>query len=366
MGFIHRHLYFRIIRRNTGTSSFSGDARVDVVSSAEWKELNRNTRRSVMRSAALGGIMVLFLVIPQWLLSDFFSKGLVTWNFFDFELNLNLYTMGWSLFLIVLELVLLQFLHLAAIRNVALNTGYASWNALRTDDGIAERISAIAMQQKPEDIRSMGFDPYIGMSKVRLYLIGVLSLIKAVVSNLIVRVILLRVMGRFAVREVLDLAGVPVYAFWNGFTTWRLLRSARIAFMGEYVLRDWLRRWENTSFNQQEVQLFHDATQQVFMMRRSYHPNLVTLGKQINTAWRRNDPINSSTGAFVIRCNECSDQARRVIQDILILGITLGEVRGYRSSRVYKEIVQSEYLRIETDVIVRMRKRLRKGEPLFE
>ena len=366
MGFIHRHFYFRIIRRNTGTSSFSGDARVDVVSSAEWKELNRNARRSVMQSAALGGVMVLFLVIPQWLLSDFFTMGLVTWNVFDFELNLNLYTMEWSLFLIVLELMLLQLLHLAAIRNVALNTGYASWNALRTDDGIAERISAIAMQQKPEDIRSMGFDPYSGMSKVRLYLIGVLSLIKAVVSNLIVRVILLRVMGRYAVREVLDLAGVPVYAFWNGFTTWRLLRSARIAFMGEYVLRGWLRRWENTSFNQQEIQLFHEATQQVFMMRRSYHPNLVTLGKQINTVWRRNDPINTSTGAFVIRCNECSDQARRVIQDILILGITLGEVRGYRSSRVYKEIVQSEYMRIETDVFVRMRSRLRRGEPLFE
>ena len=366
MGFIHRHLYFRIIRKNRRSSSFSGDARVDVVSSAEWKELNRNARQHVMQSAALGGVMVLFLVIPQWLLSDFFTKGLVTWHVLNIELNLNLYAIGWSLFLIVLELMLLQLLHLAAIRNVALNTGYASWNALQTDDGIAERILAIALQQKPEDIRAMGFDPYCGMSKVRLYLLGLFSLAKAVVSNWIIRVILLRVMGRYAVREVLDLAGVPVYAFWNGFTTWRLLRSARIAFTGEYVLRGWMCKWEHISFQPYEIQLFHEATQQVFMMRRSYHPNLVSMGKQINDVWRRAEPINTSTGAFVIRCNECSDQARRVIQEILLLGITLGEVRGYRSSRVYKEIVQSKNIQIESDFIARMRARLRKGEPVYE
>lgn len=365
MFFIRRNFIFWIIRRRNESSNFTADTIIEAISFTERLALNRNTRRTVLRSAFLGGVMVIFLVIPQWLLPDFFSKGLISCMIFNVTIEANLFSLTWSVMLIIIELIVLQLWHLAAIRNVAIFTGYASWNVLRTNDRVAEEISAIAMQHKPNDIRSMGFDPYSGLSKMRLYMIGLLSVVKAAISNWILRALLLRVLGRFAIREVLDIAGVPVYAFWNGFTSWRLLRRGRIAFTGEYILRKWMHQWQNESFTQQEIQLFHEATQQVFMMRRGYHPNLIALGRLINNMGKRNEAMNVSSASFLVRFPHCSNKAKGFIHDIFLLGIVLGEIRAYQSTPFFKTLNDAETKLIDSEKIRAMRDKLNSGEPIF-
>jgi hypothetical protein len=67
----------------------------------------------------------------------------------------------------------------------------------------------------------------MGMSKIRLYAYLFIVRFKAMLSNVILKVVLQRFGSRFLLKVFIDLAAMPIYAFWNGFAAAKLFNRAR-------------------------------------------------------------------------------------------------------------------------------------------
>ena len=61
---------------------------------------------------------------------------------------------------------------------------------------------------------------------------------KAALTNFLFKLLVRRVLGRYALRMVMDFAGVPVYAFWNCWAANRVMNETRVRVMAAPVIKD--------------------------------------------------------------------------------------------------------------------------------
>ena len=73
-----------------------------------------------------------------------------------------------------------------------------------------------------------GVDPYARTPRWKLTLLAIGYKLKVGVTSFLLKVFLRRLLGRAALRVLIPLAAIPVYATWNTLVTRWVLRQARI------------------------------------------------------------------------------------------------------------------------------------------
>jgi hypothetical protein len=257
------------------------DDSVYLLTDAEIRYIKKRENTTVFLAALIGAVMVLVLYLPQYWWPGMFPVNQFELPLFDMPVAFSIVAFLYGMVLVFLEIVLLTFLNIYCTHEIAFAIGFINEQTKHAAEKKTLLLS-IGQEKKTKDIITLGIDPYYGLKKSSVFAMNLFFTLKATLSNLIMKLVIQRVLGRYAVREVMDMLGIPIFAFWNAWGTRKVLREARIIIMGQNYL-DFFRTelQSHRPLADHEKKLMYDTLQYISMSKRDYHRNHYQLAKMV-------------------------------------------------------------------------------------
>lgn len=324
------------------------DDSVYLLNDEEIRYVKRRENITIFMAALIGALMVLLLYLPQYWLPGLFPVNTFNLPFLDEPFEFGVVSFVYGMVLVFLEIVLLTFLNIYCTHHIAFSIGFINKETKHEKDKKSLLLS-IGQEKKNKDIKNLGIDPYYGQKKSSVFLMNALFTLKATLSNLLVKILIQRVLGRYAVREVMDMLGIPIFAFWNAWGTRQVLREARIVIMGQNYLDYFREELQNhRKLNDKEKVLIYDTLQYVAMSKRDYHKNHYLLSKlileQFEVSTEKNHIISKD---YYKELSATESDFKLLNEKIILLGFALDgslsgrEKKNIRELNKFKIITQS-------------------------
>lgn len=240
-----------------------------VLNEVEAWVIRRVRWRTLAMASGLGIVAVLLLYLPQYFWPEFFQEFIVTINGTQYEVPVI--SILYGMLLVYVEVYALMYINLHAIRTIM-----AICQFPRAHDAQYERhLQAIA-----DAALSWQYGGFLGFHNDRLFGRpgwGLSSFfwtntVKALLSDMIARMVLCRVIGRLAFRQMADLIAMPVFAFWNSFASYQILREAQVRVMAPLTIRSFVDELhEQLGQNEQFRQLIPSVLTCVGIQKRQYN-----------------------------------------------------------------------------------------------
>ena len=127
----------------------------------------------------------------------------------------------------------------------------------------------IALNKNRKKYTEVGINPYQNFSKSGLLLIRLMYLAKAFLSNFVSKIIIKRVIGRLAIREVVDMAGIPIYAFWNAYASAQIIRKTDMRMKASQMILKVSEHFKNKyAENEQFIKLLYDTFEYIALTKK--------------------------------------------------------------------------------------------------
>lgn len=150
---------------------------------------------------------------------------------------------------------------------------------------VAASLARAALELPDSHEPVLGVNPRRESSRARLVLASLAYKLKVSVSSFVFKLVVRRALGRFATRQLLAFAAVPINALWNGIVTYRVLREARIRAIGPSAVEAVMRSLEmppHLTFSEEGKQAMVRAVASAMVRSESAHPNLVYLLRRMH------------------------------------------------------------------------------------
>jgi hypothetical protein len=335
MTFLYRYFYKRLNIPESET-----DKDIFLLNAAELNAVNRLEKRALFVSGLIGTIAVLSLYLPQYAFPNLFPNHDVALPIVGI-VAVPLVATIYGVVLVFLEIWALTLLHVYCIHNMAVATGYITESTKLVPEKL-KKILAVSTEQKDKTLLNYGIDPYQGLKTSHVLLFNLFIALKATLSNMVVKVIVRRFLGRFAVREVLDLLGIPIFAFWNIMATRTVLREARVMIMGQNLIDALAPKFEKTAAEIKNLPdtngLIYDTLQFIAVSKRDYHANHSYLTARVLPIFEI--PVKTLhliSYDFSEKMAKADPKLQRFCQLIIILGLLLdGEISFRERERIAK------------------------------
>jgi hypothetical protein len=332
------------------------DNQLHLLNEDEIAVIRRQENLAIFWSASIGMLGVLFLYLPQYWFPELFP---------DTELNLPIigkiqFPLIATLFgipLVFVEIYALTLLNIHSVHRIAAATGFINLEDKNTDEK-RSKLLGISTEEKDKSLLNYGIDPLQGMAKYQIFLITALFALKATLSNLVMKIVVRRVLGRYAVREVLDMLGIPVFAFWNALATRTVLREARVVIMGQNLIDNILKNissnelLKNQFQNPENQTLLYDTLQFIAISKRDFHANHVYLTHHILDAFAV--PIKEKhllSKDYLQNLSKASEFVENLCKFIIILGFLLDGSFSFREIKRLQELNKVQILEEEFNEI---------------
>jgi hypothetical protein len=254
------------------------DGMLHLLTLSERKRVMQVQYWAIAISVLLSAMGFVLLYLPQYELPHLFPKIPLMLPLLG-EVHFPLIATLYGVILMVLEMVLLTILHLYSVHRIAAITGYITPTDLAQADKI-ETVLDVSLEVKNTAQEEFGIDPYQGLSPVVVFGYNLVFRLKGLLGSVFLKWILQRILGRFAVRELLDFSGLPIYGFLNGYSTYTLLREARVVIMGQHLIERSLQRIDYEALKHPDFEnLLYDTLQFIAINKRDYHKNHYLLTK---------------------------------------------------------------------------------------
>lgn len=248
------------------------DSEFYLLSDLEFQQLEKSIKYHVFLSAFIGGLMVVLLYIPQYSFPSYFPEK----NYFlpvigEFKFNLNAFLFG--LILIFIELLILGLISMSLIHKISDITGYMSDKEHKIKNN---QYKSIGLEKKEKSQKSYGIYPFQGLPVWIVFSYNLFIVLKATLSNMVFKILVKRILGRYALREILDLSGIPIFAFWNAYATYNVAKQAKLFVLGQGLIHQYNKQLpDNISDNEKTI--IYDTLQYIAISKRDYHYNHAVL-----------------------------------------------------------------------------------------
>ena len=269
------NLFYRLLP----IKKVSVDESLFLLNDDEIKAIKQKERFAIWVAAFIGAMGVILLYVPQYASPNWFPQISVT--VFNKTFNLPLVAILYSVFLVYIEILLLTFLNIYCIHEVAVATGFL--NAINKKDPEKRTLMMnVGLEKKDKSLLKYGIDPLQGLNKKRLLAWNLLLALKATLSNMLFKFIVQRLLGRYAIKAVQDLAGIPIFAAWNAWGTYTILRQARVVIMGQNLIEMLCARIRQDQEPSEDFkELLFNTLQYVAVSKRDFHQNHFVLTKNL-------------------------------------------------------------------------------------
>ena len=217
---------------------------------------------------------------------------------------------------------------------------------------------SIGLERKTTEVTRYGIDPFEGLHPWMLFLFNLVLRLKGWLANQAVRYLVRLLLGRYAVRALLDFAGVPLYMAINAYAAHAVLREAKVVLMGPEAIRALVRRVSGEPPPRSSTTLVYDTLQYIAVSKRDFHQNHYLLTQA--SCWSSGTcPPRRGT-----RCRRTTSsgsrprrpRARALCQALILSGFVLD---GQLSWRELRRLDAMQRLGILSDRPADVRRRLR-------
>lgn len=289
-----------------------------------WRAIRRIRFRTIAVSAVAGALGVLLLHAPRHLAPGVFGRWTVTVALGAIAVEVPLLWTLYGLGLAVVEIAGLVLLNVRGVRAVARACGFPDPRDPEHDLHLRSLV-AIAVERETRSELGLGLNPWQGYSRLRIALIFLLSRVKAMLSNLVVKMLARRILGRYAIRLLVDLAGMPVMAAWNAYAAHRVLREATARILAPELVRHCVARLHRKHADRAAFAgLLYDVLQFVAVGRRAFHENHYLLSLSLLRAFSVPvRPAHEVGPDFPARLARLDPALRQDIVALIVVGLIL-------------------------------------------
>jgi hypothetical protein len=313
------------------------DNQLFLLNEAEIKNIRRNETIAVWTAALLGAMGVVLLYVPQYVFPQLFPDTII--SLFGKKYALPIVMMVYSLVLVIIEILLLTFLNIWCTHEIAVATGFLNYKNKKHEDK-RNLLLNIGLEKKNKQVLNYGIDPLQGANRKAIMAWNLLFILKATLSNMLFKVFVQRVLGRYAIKAVQDFAGIPIFALWNAWGTKIILRQARVIITGQNLVEEVGRRIQVSQPADAEFKtLLYDTLQYIAVSKRDFHQNHYLLTKTLFDLY--NIPAQKThwlEAGYYEKLKAANPGQKAVCQLVIVLGFLLDGKLSYREKLQVKEL----------------------------
>jgi hypothetical protein len=269
------NLYFRLLP----VRKISTDNQLFLLNEAEIKAIRQKEKIAIWLAAIIGAMGVIILYVPKYSFPHWFPD--ITFSVFGKTFAIPVIMLIYSVVLVVIEIILLTLLNIWCTHEIAVATGFLTCDNKKSHDK-RNLLLDIGLEKKNKQILRYGIDPLQGINKKALLAWNFLFILKAGLSNMAFKILIQRLLGRYAVKAVQDFAGIPIFAAWNAYGTSVILKEARVIIMGQNLIEEVVaairKDQEPTPYFKG---LLYDTLQYIAISKRDFHQNHFILTKNL-------------------------------------------------------------------------------------
>jgi hypothetical protein len=238
-------------------------------------ELSRKVKRISNKGILLSAITGIILVFPIVWLDVYYAKA-------PFLIHYGI-VIAATIISTIIEFYILFLISLKAVHEVAdlINMHASEKEYLDGMFGVKNILARTALELPDPELQILGIDPFKRISKKNLLILGLLYKAKIILSNVVIKLILLFTVGSTIMGIPIGYEALLVEAFWNGLVLKRVVEEARLRLFG-FALAEEITA--NVIKEGLIFQLSHEARigcmrsiGNAVVMTQNYHPNMIIL-----------------------------------------------------------------------------------------
>lgn len=309
------------------------DAALHLLSAAEVRNVQRVHHRALAISASFAVAGFLAYYLPLYFAPALFPTTTVTLPLVG-RAALPLVETAWGLLLMVAEVYALVLLNVYSVHETAVATGYLT---AENKPARAAAVLDVGLEKKHRGIARYGIDPFQDVNPWALFVFNLVLRLKGFLGNKVLRYLVRRLAGRFAVRAVLDFVGLPIYMAINAYATHAVLREARVVIMGRQLVELLAPRLPLDAVRgAADRALVYDTLQFIAVSKRDYHENHYALTAAVFERYaiepEASHPVSSD---YLERLAAAPDGVRAVCLLLVSLGFVLdGQISARERRRI--------------------------------
>lgn len=302
----------------------SADETLHVLSEKERSRIDFIYWRTLAIAAlfSVGGFLAYYLPVYAWE-KEFFVADTITVG--TYSLKYGFRELLWGIVLMILEIHLLTLLNLHAIHQTAAAAGFINANNATASPEL-ELLARIGLEDPFKEVSSLGLNPHQGLSRFSLGLFFLFQKLKGWAGNKLLRYLFSRIMGRYAVRYVLDFVGMPMYMALNAWGSSKVLKATRVILLGGYVVERFVAQLPKdiAGFGASEKQLIYDTLQYIAISKRDYHYNHFLLAQKTLHHFRiATEPEHLLPSDYLERLQTAPEAIQKLSYELILLGFIL-------------------------------------------
>ena len=354
------HLAMRYLRQALDTTHPTDEPYV--LNANECRLIRRTKALTLITAALLGMLGVVLLYIPQYYWPHLFVDTPI--RAFDTVYQVPLVTALYGILLVYVEVNLLIATNLRGVQSIMKACQFPRAHDAQYDRHLRALADA-ALERSNQGVLRFGIDPYLNMPRWGLSLFFVLNIAKAVLSTLVIKFVVKRFLGRYVLRQVTDLAGMPIYALWNAWASWQVLHEAQIRVMAPATIREFVGELHEEWGQSDEFRpLILETLQYVAILKRQYnYAHFLLTETLIDRFQLRTDA--TLTGHFAERVMQTPAPVRRSLERLIVFGVLVDGRLSWLEKRRLSQLRRKGFLTYSTDDIQRIGDDYNQGRGLW-
>jgi len=362
--YFERYAY-RELTRNKGDQA---GEELFLLSEKEIAALKKIRTQTYLKAILAGSLGVILLYVPYHLWGDvLFPTTIVSLPYLADPLALQIEFLIFSVVLVVVEIIYLTRLNIKSVSAIAEACGCPSKHDPNFEDNVHALI-AVGLEKKQKELAAIGINPYEGLSKWSVVLYQVALKLKAALSGFLVKLLVTKVLGRYALRMIVDLAGIPVYAFWNAWGTRTIMNEARVRVMAPPLINKFTQNlYDEFKENVQFRSAIYNTLQAISTSKRSFHYNHFLLATSILNKF--GIPVSTAPQYeenFLENVPKFDADVERAIAKLLLFGIMIDGRLSMREKRALQNLRELNVMPYSEEQVKRWTKDYFEGRGLEE
>lgn len=330
-----KHYFQKSFAKKTDT--IIGDEKIHLLNQEERAALHKIELNTIIIASLLGAAGVIFLYIPYYIFPFFFDYWMIPIPYLK-GVQISVFFTIYGLILAVLEIVGLTILNMEMVVKIAKICNFPNKEDANYERNI-KILYEVSIEKQPVELLDFGINPLEGLSKTQIFLFTLWNKIKASLSNMITKVILGRVLGRYIVRYgilkyFIDFVSLPIFAFWNAYTSKKVIREAKIRVMAPQIIDTFTQDLKNKLYHNDKFKaVLLDTLRFISIAKRSFHHNHYLLAEKIVHYFEleiKKDRQKLSIEDLLNDIQTLDKEARVGLAKLFILGMLID---GYLSKR---------------------------------
>jgi hypothetical protein len=270
----HFNLFYQKLRAR----DIGADDQLHLLNEREIEHIRRSQRLVMAIAALLSVIGFLFYYLPVYRYPHLFPSSKMAIPLIRAGIRLPWAELLWCVSLTSIELYLLTLLNIFGAHEIAVGAGFIT---VATKYERADAVLQIGLEKKAREVNRYGIDPFQDLDKRLLFLFNIVLRLKGWFANQVVRFLVRLLLGRYAVRALLDFAGMPIYMAINAYSVHAVMREARVIIMGQTLIDILIARLPRRELSTAEKDLLYDTLQYIAVCKRDFHHNHYLLTKAL-------------------------------------------------------------------------------------